>query len=203
LRDGILPQRDEAAPPAVCEAGPVGIVMLGPPGSGKGTQGSLLAERLGVPHISSGEVLRHEAEADSDLGREVRAYVERGELVPDDLTAAVLDPVLAAARAGGGYVLDGFPRTPDQARRLGEDDVAVYLALPDDEARLRIAARGEGRADDAEPEVVDRRLRIYHEETAPLLDLYRERGCLVTIDGDRPADEVARAITAALAARAG
>jgi adenylate kinase len=181
----------------------VGIVMLGPPGSGKGTQGSLLAERLGVPHISSGEALRQAAEGDSELGREVRAYVDRGELVPDDLTAAVLDPVLAAARAGGGYVLDGFPRTPDQARRLGDDDVAVYLALPDDVARRRIAARGEGRADDAAPDVVERRLRIYHEETAPLLDLYRERGCLVTIDGDLPPDDVARAISAALAARAG
>jgi adenylate kinase len=179
----------------------VGIVMLGPPGSGKGTQGSRLAEHLGVPHISSGEVLREAAGTDSDLGRKVRAYIERGELVPDDLTAAVLDPVLAAARAGGGYVLDGFPRTPDQAGRLGDDDVAVYLALPDDVARQRIAARGEGRADDAAPEVVDRRLRVYHEETAPLLELYRGRGALVTVDGDRSEDEVARAITAGLASR--
>ena len=110
--------------------------------------------------------------------------------------------MLAKARAGGGYVLDGFPRTPDQARRLDDDDVAVYLALPDEVARQRIAARGEGRADDAAPEVVDRRLRVYHEETAPLLDLYRKRGTLLTIDGDHPADEVARAITAALATRA-
>src|SRR5262245_46304587 len=176
--------------------------MLGPPGSGKGTQGSLLAEHLGVPHISSGEVLRQAAEGDSELGREVRAYIDRGELVPDDLTAAVLDPVLATARAGGGYILDGFPRTADQARRLDEDDVAVYLAIPDDVARQRIAARDEGRTDDAAPDVVERRLRIYHEDTAPLLDLYRGRGRLVTIDGDRPPDEVARSITAALAARA-
>jgi adenylate kinase len=181
----------------------VGIVMLGPPGSGKGTQGSLLAEQLGVPHISTGEVLRQQAEADTDLGRRVRAYVDRGELVPDELAVEVLARVLAEARAGGGYVLDGFPRTTDQARLLGGDDVAVYLALPDDVARQRIAARGEGRVDDAAPEVVDRRLRVYHEETAPLLDLYRQRGKLVTIDGNRPPDRVARAITAALAARPG
>jgi adenylate kinase len=195
--------RDEVAPAAVCDAGPVGIVMLGPPGSGKGTQGSLLAERLGVPHISTGEVLRQEAGADTELGRQVRAYIERGELVPDDLADEVIDRVLAEARAGGGYVLDGFPRTPDQALRLGDDDVAVYLALPDEVARERIAARGEGRADDAAPEVVDRRLRVYHEETAPLLDVYRKRGNLVTIDGDRSPDEVAKAITVALAARPG
>ncbi len=176
--------------------------MLGPPGSGKGTQGSLLAERLGVPHLSTGEVLRREAGADTESGRRVREYIERGELVPDELAAEVIDRVLAKARAGGGYVLDGFPRTPDQARRLDDDDVAVYLALPDEVARQRIAARGEGRADDAAPEVVDRRLHVYHEETAPLLDLYRKRGTLLTIDGDHPADEVARAITAALATRA-
>jgi adenylate kinase len=193
--------RDEVAPPAVCDAGAVGIVMLGPPGSGKGTQGSLLAERLGVPHVSTGEVLRREAEAGTELARKVRAYIERGELVPDDLAGEVLDRVLAEARTGGGYVLDGFPRTPEQARRLGDDDVAVYLALPDDVARQRIAARAEGRADDAAPEVVDRRLRVYHEETAPLLDLYRERRRLVTIDGDQPPDAVAEAIASALATR--
>jgi adenylate kinase len=177
------------------------IVLLGPPGSGKGTQGVTLAERLGEAYVSSGEVLREEAASGSELGREVASYLESGELVPDDLTHDVVGPALAAAREAGGYVLDGYPRTVDQARELGDDVVAVYLALPDGVARARLVARDEGRADDADREVIARRLAVYHEQTAPLLDYYRERGALVTVDADQPPEAVAVDIDAALAKR--
>jgi adenylate kinase len=177
------------------------IVLLGPPGSGKGTQGVTLAERLGVPYVSSGEVLREEAATGSELGREVARYLESGELVPDDLTHDVLGPALETAREAGGYVLDGYPRTVDQACELGDDVVAVYLALPDEVARARLAARDEGRADDADRDVIARRLAVYHEQTAPLLDFNRDRGALVTVDADQPPEAVAADIDAALAER--
>jgi adenylate kinase len=181
----------------------MGIVLLGPPGSGKGTQGTRLAERLGVPHVSTGDVMRAEAEAGTDQGRLIAPFLERGELVPDDLALPVLQRALADARAAGGYVLDGFPRSRAQADHLPGDDLAVHLALPDGEARRRLAARAEGRADDADPEVIDHRLRVYHADTAPLLDLYRSRGRLVTVDASRSTDEVAAAIADAIAAAEG
>lgn len=179
----------------------MGIVLLGPPGSGKGTQGRLLAERLGVRHLSTGVLLRDEASSGTDLGRKIAPYLDRGELAPDDLTMAVVEPAVAAARAEGGYVLDGFPRTLDQASHLPEDDIAVHLDLPDDVARVRLAERDEGRSDDDDPTVIDHRLRVYHERTAPLLELYGSRGRLITVDADQPPEAVAGAIAAALEAR--
>ncbi|HET6949386.1 MAG TPA: nucleoside monophosphate kinase [Acidimicrobiales bacterium] len=177
------------------------IVLLGPPGCGKGTQGTELAARLAVPYLSSGEVLRAEAEAGTELGREIVPYLERGELVPEDLTHRALHRALADARAAGGYVLDGYPRTVDQARTLDDGVIAVLLDLPDAVARARIAGRAEGRADDTDRGVIDRRLWVYHAQTAPLLDVFRTRGTLVTVDADQPRDAVAAAIDAALAGR--
>jgi adenylate kinase len=176
----------------------MGIVLLGPPGSGKGTQGIRLAERLGVRHVSTGQLLRAEVEARTELGRRAASYLDRGELVPDDVILAALRPALADARAAGGYVLDGFPRSRAQAELLPDDDLAIHLDLDDDEARQRLADRGEGRSDDADPEVIGRRLRVYHDDEPALLALYRDRGRLVTVDAGRPADEVARAIDAAV-----
>ncbi|HKE72381.1 MAG TPA: nucleoside monophosphate kinase [Acidimicrobiales bacterium] len=178
----------------------MGIVLLGPPGSGKGTQGARLSERLGVRHLSTGELLRAEVDAGTDRGRRVAGYLDRGELVPDDVILAALRPALAEARAAGGYVLDGFPRTRAQAERLPADDLAVQLDLPDDVARERLAGRDEGRSDDTDPDVIDRRLRVYHADAGALLALYRDRGRLVTVDAARPPDEVEAAIDAAVAA---
>lgn len=183
--------------------GAVRIVLLGAPGSGKGTLGDRLAGELGLPHLSTGDLLRAEAAAGIGHGRRVAPYLERGALVPDDLTDAVVGPALAEARERGGYVLDGYPRTVDQAEHLADDVVVVHLALPDEVARRRLAGRAEGRADDADPAVIDRRLAVYHAQTAPLLDLYRRRGALVTVDGNQPPDEVAAAVLAALAPRRG
>lgn len=177
------------------------IVLLGAPGSGKGTVARRLAGELGVPHLSTGELLRAEVARDTDLGRRVTPYLEKGSLVPDDLTEAVLGPILDQARAGGGYVLDGYPRTVHQARALGDDVVVIHLALPDEIARQRLLSRDEGRADDADAAVVDRRIAIYHDETAPLLDLYRGLGALITVDADQPPDAVATDVLAGVAHR--
>jgi len=178
----------------------MGIVLLGPPGSGKGTQGTRLAETLGVRHLSTGDVLRAEVAEGTELGDRVAPYLESGELVPDDLLLAVVEHALAEAGAAGGYVLDGFPRTAAQVEHLPVDDLAIYLQLPDDVARTRLMARSEGRVDDDDPEIVDRRLAVYHELTAPVLDIYRRRGRLVTVNGDQPPEDVATAVGAAVAA---
>lgn len=185
------------------------IVLLGAPGSGKGTQGDVLAKHFGVPHVSSGELLRMHVASGSDLGREVASFLSRGELVPDDLVLAVVGDALSGAFEAGGYVLDGIPRTLAQAERaytLAEPaglvaDAVVYLDVADDVARERLAARAEtGRVDDADPAVIERRLQVFHADTRPLLDFYRERGILRTIDAVQSVDAVSNAILAALAA---
>jgi adenylate kinase len=176
----------------------VRIVLLGAPGSGKGTQGPRLAERLGVPYLSTGELLRRESAAGTDLSARVTSYLNDGELVPDDLTLEVIEGALAHASTAGGFVLDGFPRTLAQARPLGDVDVVLHLALSDDVARERLATRDEGRADDADPEVIEHRLRVYHDQTAPLLDHYRRQGVLVSVDANRSPAEVAAELDAAL-----
>ncbi|MGH9234118.1 MAG: adenylate kinase family protein [Acidimicrobiales bacterium] len=190
---------------------PVRLVLVGPPGSGKGTQGLVIAERLGVPYVSTGDVLRAEVAAGTGLGRRVSALLDRGDLVPDDLmvsvVAAALDHHGPAARRG--YVLDGFPRTLAQAfmverpgSPLAPPDLAVLITLPDRVVHDRLRGRAEeGRTDDADPAVIDRRLEVYRDESEPLLDHYRARDALVTVDGDRPPPAVTEAILAALAAR--
>jgi adenylate kinase len=188
----------------------VRLVLLGAPGAGKGTQGVVLAGHFGVPHISSGDLLRSHVVAESDLGRQLGAYLARGELVPDDLVLAVIGDAVIAAMRAGGYVLDGFPRTLAQAERayaLAEPagvaaDAVIYLAVPDEEARQRLAARCDaGRTDDADPAVIERRLRLFHAETKPLLDFYGERGVLVTVDAVQAPGAVSAAIFAALSSR--
>jgi adenylate kinase len=179
------------------------LVLLGAPGAGKGTQARALAARFGIPHISSGELLRGHIAAGTDLGREVAGYLERGELAPDDIVVAIVADALDHARSG--YVLDGFPRTVSQARLADERfgpgfaDAVIFLELTDDLARQRIAERMiAGRSDDHDPEVVERRLQRFHEETEPVVDYYRNRGLLVTVDASQPVDAVTAAILDAL-----
>ncbi|HEY8545376.1 MAG TPA: nucleoside monophosphate kinase [Acidimicrobiales bacterium] len=186
------------------------VVLIGAPGSGKGTQGPLVAWKLGVPYLSAGDLLRDEVARGTDLGRAVAVCLDRGELVPDELMADTIVDRLTALTGGGrddreGYVLDGFPRTVAQAelaeRRLpgGLADHVVFLTLPDDVARDRLAHRRQGRSDD-DAATIEHRLRVFHEETEPLLDHYRTRGTLHVVDGDRPQDDVLAAIVAALGA---
>jgi adenylate kinase len=172
------------------------LIMLAPPGAGKGTHCSWLTDETGVAHISSGDLLRAEIGTGSDLGRRLVEYTGRGDLVPDDLVFALLIPaVVAAARDTGGYLLDGFPRTLAQARRLAEigierdlvTDAVVYLAAPDAVLveRLMDRANREGRADDR-PDVIQHRLAVFAEDTAPVVGYYRDRSLLLEVDADRP-----------------
>jgi adenylate kinase len=156
--------------------------MLAPPGGGKGTQGVRLARELGVPHISSGDVLRAEVANDTELGREVKAHMAAGRLAPDELVTRAIRPVIESL---DGYVLDGYPRTLAQADGL-DFDAVVYLNVHDEEVHRRLLARG--REDDT-PDVIKERLREYAADTEPLIDHYRD--VLVEVDGDRDEDTIA------------
>ena len=185
------------------------LLLLGAPGSGKGTQGPPLARRFGVPHLSSGELLREQVKAGTELGRQVAGALDRGELVPDEVIVALMHEVLSAPETTDGYVLDGFPRTVAQAERAegllastGGLDGVVYLDLPDDVVRQRLAERAaQAHRSDDDVDVVERRLRVFHADTHPLLDYYRRRGVLIPVDATPPPAEVTAAIVAALAAR--
>jgi adenylate kinase len=185
----------------------VKLLLIGPPGSGKGTQGEQLATHLGVAHIAAGDLLRAEVAAQTPLGREAGVLMERGDLVPDELVISLVVPRVLAAAAAGGYLLDGFPRSVEQAveaRKLGEQvgaspDAVVYLDVPRKELVRRILARAqiEGRADDNE-ETVANRLLVFDEATSPLIDYYRQRGLLHVIDAARDEGVVTAAILDAL-----
>jgi adenylate kinase len=178
------------------------LVLLGAPGSGKGTQGRVLADRLGALLLSTGEVLRAQIDAGTELGHVVAPYLTKGALVPDDLVLEVVAARLAHTDAEGGYVLDGFPRTVIQAERLDvtttPPDAVVHLKLDDAVARRRMARRDEGRVDDGNQAVIEERLRVYHDQTAPLLDHYGAQGLLVTVDAAVPPGVVTGAILQAL-----
>jgi adenylate kinase len=183
------------------------VLLIGPPGSGKGTQGERLAERLGLEHIAAGDLLRAEVKAQTPLGQQVAELMERGDLVPDSVIISLVMPKVAAAAGANGYLLDGFPRSVEQARearalaeRLDAGPTAViYLDAPRPVLIERILARAEveGRADDNE-QTVTNRLHVFDEATHPLVDYYRERGLLKVIDADQDADAVTDAIVAAL-----
>ena len=191
--------------PSPPSSSPPRIVLVGAPGAGKGTQGPVLAERLGVVYLATGDVLRSEVACDSGLGRRVAVYLDGGELVPDDL---IVDVVVDRLAPDAGYVLDGFPRTVAQAdtaeQRVpgGLTHAVVFLTLPDDVARGRLAQRDQGRSDDADPSTIEHRLRVFHAETEPLLDWYRARGVLHAVDATHPPEAVLAAIESALAIRA-
>jgi adenylate kinase len=184
------------------------VLMIAPPGAGKGTQSELIAAHFGIPHIATGELLRDHVARRTSLGLAVQEYLDRGELVPDQVVLdMVREAVVAAKAAGGGYVLDGLPRNMPQARALYQialelgmtADVALHLQADDAEVTRRLLARAalEHRSDDTE-QVIAQRLALYHQVTAPILAWYRERGILVTVDAMRPVQQVSREILAAL-----
>jgi adenylate kinase len=180
------------------------LLLIGAPGSGKGTQAVRIAERLGITHISSGDLLRQHVKDGTAIGRQVQEYVSQGDLVPDQIVLDMLrKPILAASEAGG-YVLDGFPRTVDQAkiaydtaRELGVAvQVAIHLAVPMDDLVQRLLSRGRG-SDDTQ-EVIEHRLEVYEAKTKPMIDYYAERERLLTVDGSLPPDEVTAAVMAGI-----
>jgi adenylate kinase len=183
------------------------LLLLAPPGAGKGTQGERLAAWSGAEHIAAGDLLRAAARGVGALGREIAAYQARGDLVPDQIVLDVLTPAVTQAAARGGYILDGFPRTlpqaiaaADLATRLGVTlDAAIYLYAPDAVLTRRLLDRAGagGRADDV-AEVIEHRLGVFAQTTGPLVPYYTERGILVAIDADQSPDAVTAAIQARL-----
>jgi adenylate kinase len=186
---------------------PLNVLLLGPQGSGKGTQANRIAAEYGIPHVASGEILRAEMQAGTKLGRRVTDVVDRGDLVSDDLMIELIKTRLAQPDTEAGFVLDGFPRTSPQAEALDEMfgdigrsfSVVFALQIPDDVAIERLLKRAEieGRTDDTH-DAISRRLETYHRETAPLVEYYRVRGNLVPIHGDRSENQVFAEIQSAL-----
>lgn len=170
-------------------------ILLGPPGSGKGTQAALISESLGVPAISTGDLLRQAVADGSPLGLRVKEILDSGALVDDATMADVIERRLAADDAEAGFLLDGYPRTIGQSetldgileRRSEALDIVVLIEVPEDVLIRR--ALGRQRADDTR-EVISNRLGVYHEQTTPLIDHYRERGILKVVDGDQEIDQV-------------
>ena len=184
------------------------LVLLGAPGSGKGTQATRLREHLQVPHISTGDLLRAAVKAGTDLGLKAKAVMEAGGLVSDDIVLGMLEERLTAGDTGNGFVLDGYPRNLAQANaldallgRLAQPvDIAVQLDVDTELLITRLAGRAqaEGRADDS-PEAVRLRLQVYNDATAPVVDFYRNTGRLACVDGVGGMDEVFQRIIATLA----
>jgi adenylate kinase len=189
------------------------IVLLGPPGAGKGTQAARLAAKCGVQQVSTGDMLRQAVAADTPLGKRVQGIMEAGDLVPDELMLEVVEERLSQADCADGTILDGYPRTRGQAetldplaKRVGLGGVGVVLNLevPEEEVLRRISGRrkegGGGERADDRTDIAKERLRVYRAETAPLVDYYRKRGVLRNIDGVGSVDEIAARIDAALQA---
>ncbi len=212
---------------------PLFVILLGPPGAGKGTQAQRLAQRLGLPHISTGDLFREHLQKQTPLGQLAQQYMSKGELVPDEVTIGMVQDRLARPDAARGAILDGFPRTVAQAEALEQmlaardaRLVVPYIQVPEEElvARLsgRLTCRAHGHVfhvrynppkqpgicdydgselyqrDDDKPETVRRRIQVYQEQTAPLIDYYRRRGVLVEVNGNAPLDAVTEALQAAV-----
>ena len=189
---------------------PLDIVILGPPGAGKGPQGKLIAADAGIPHVNTGEMFRAECAAGTELGERVRSILDDGDLVPDEVTIEVVRARLGQDDTTRGFVLDGFPRTLAQAEALdrvlaeidrGELCVVLDFQVSDEIALQRLLGRAgvEGRSDDA-PNLVKHRLDLYHEKGEPLVEYYRARGLLVGIHADRTVEEVFAEVQQVLAA---
>ena len=210
------------------------VILFGAPGAGKGTQAAILAEKTGLVHITTGELFREAIRRETELGKQAKPYYDRGQLVPDDLTIAMLLERLSQGDCARGCLLDGFPRTLEQATALDEVlaqegraiDKVLYIQVPQDELFSRLSGRWNcrqcgsvyhqrfqpprqaGRCDqcdgelyqreDDKPETARRRLEVYSQQTAPLIDYYRAKGKLVEVDGDKSVEEVAENLLAAV-----
>ena len=186
------------------------LLLIGTPGAGKGTQAQRLSETFGIPAISTGDIFRHNVKNETELGKQAKAFMDRGEYVPDSLTNDLVRDRLSQADAADGFLLDGYPRTADQVAELDDIlaeksqhlDAVVMLSADVDEVVRRLLNRAveQGRADDTE-EVIRHRLDVYEEQTAPLISVYAARDLVITVDGLGEVAEVTNRIVEALAAR--
>lgn len=186
------------------------LVILGPPGAGKGTQAAKIADKLGIPAISTGDIFRANVAERTELGQVAQRYMDAGEYVPDEVTNAMVADRIAQDDAKGGFLLDGYPRTAPQVAELDRMlegaglalDAVIELTADNDEVVSRLLGRAEeqGRADDTES-VIRRRLEIYHEQTAPLVEIYTDRDLLVEVDGLGEINEVTERLLGALDAK--
>ena len=174
------------------------LIFLGPPGAGKGTQAKLVAELLKIPHISTGDILRSAVAQATPLGQKAQGYMEKGELVPDELLLDLVRERLNQPDAQNGWILDGFPRNVSQAsfldnllQEMNQTCDCINLEVPDEVIVARMLGRG--RTDDT-PEAIRTRLDVYHNDTAPLIDYYRKRSSLRVINGDRSLEEVTESL---------
>ncbi len=188
------------------------LIFMGPPGAGKGTQSEVICDRYGIPAISTGNIFRQNVTDQTELGIEAKRYMDAGDYVPDEVTNAMVRDRLHEADAAGGFLLDGYPRTVSQVAELDkmlaeaghELDVVLVLTVDTEEVvqRLLKRAQTEGRTDDTE-EVIRHRQDLYNEQTKPLLDVYSDRGLLVSVDGMGDVDEVAKRVFDALSSLPG
>ena len=186
------------------------LLIVGPPGAGKGTQAVRVAEELSIPAISTGDIFRANVSGQTELGVLAKSYMDKGEYVPDSVTNDMVRSRLAEADARDGFLLDGYPRTLDQVEALDgmlaelgtELDMVLLLVVEQEEVVGRLVARGaeQGRSDDTE-ETIRRRLEVYAEQTAPLIDVYEQRGLVRRVDGMASIDEVTAALREALGSR--
>ena len=189
------------------------IVLVGPPASGKGTQAGRIVDRFGGVHVATGDILRSNAERGTELGRTARRYMDRGDLVPDEVIIGMVLERMGEDDCAGGFVLDGFPRTVPQAEalegrleELGRPlDAVVSLSVGEDELRRRLAGRAaeQDRAEDDDEDAIRRRLELFDRETEPLLDFYEQRGLLAGVEAEGEPGEIAERIAKALAGRPG
>lgn len=183
------------------------LIFMGPPGAGKGTQAQRVAARFGIPAISTGDIFRANVGQGTDLGRKAQEYMDKGEYVPDEVTNLMVRDRIDEPDAEPGFLLDGYPRTVAQVEELDgmirhtghKLDAAVVLTVDDEELVTRLLARAQsdGRSDDTE-DVIRRRQEVYAEQTAPLIEVYRDRGVLLEVDGMGAVDDVTARIFAAL-----
>lgn len=184
------------------------LLLIGAPGSGKGTQAVRLADRFGITHISSGDLLREHVRNETPIGLTIKEYVDAGDLVPDSVVMDMLYKPVVTATEQGGYVLDGFPRTVEQAEaaydvahRLGaEVKASIHLDVPNDELVRRLLARSRGSEDSQA--VIAHRIEVYQQKTVPLLEYYAQREWLLTVDGSQSEDDVHEAIAEKVASMA-
>jgi len=186
----------------------INIVLFGPPGAGKGTQAERLAEHFNLVHLSTGEIFRKNIKGDTELGQLAKSFMNQGALVPDEVTIGMLESEVDSYPEANGFIFDGFPRTTAQAVALDKfmdrkkTAISRMLALevPEEELKTRLLGRAavSGRADDADPTIIANRIEVYHRETAPVADFYREQGKYNGIDGMGSIEEITDRLIAAI-----